>query len=438
MFFLAAGLCAAQGDVYFSVPPVDAPELAARGPYAVGVRTVRIVDPAQVDILKFDKVAGKAPVYDRPLTLEIWYPAVIPEGARERSDYDVAMPGASGTFHLAGKSLRDAPPVAGKQFPLVVVSHGYPGSRLFMSYLSENLASKGYVAAAIDHTDSVFGDVKGFQSTLLNRANDQLFTIRALNDMSRRPDNFLHGVVDATRVAIVGYSMGGYGVLASAGAGYSKNAAAEKAVPGGYLDGWTEGSAKYEARRPENLKAIVAIAPWGEQPPYNSWDAEGLAGIRIPSLFIAGDKDDVSDFEHGIRPAFEGAVHSERCMLVYENAHHNTGGNPAPPEAMASFTTLQFFDEPVWRKDRITAINQHFITAFLDLYLKGDESRRAYLHPAVERSNDGRWPVKQGQSTGAAFSDGASAAGRTVWKGFQRRWDLGLEMRCYAAAKAVQ
>lgn len=438
LLFLAAGLCAAQGDIYFSVPPVDAPELAARGPYAVGVRTLHIVNPAQVDILKFDKATGKAPVYDRPLTLEIWYPAVIPEGARERSDYDVAMPRGPGTFHLAGKSLRDAPPAAGKQFPLVVVSHGYPGSRLFMSYLGENLASKGYVAAAIDHTDSVFGDVKAFQSTLLNRSNDQLFTIRALDDLSRQPDNFLHGVVDATRAAIVGYSMGGYGVLASAGAAYSTKAAAAQAVPGGYFDELTEGNAKFEARRPASLKAIVAIAPWGAQPPYNSWDAAGLADIRIPSLFIAGDKDDVSDFGNGIRPAFEGAVNSERCLLVYENAHHNTGGNPAPPEAMANFTTLQFFDEPVWRKDRITAINQHFITAFLDLYLKGDESRRAYLHPAVEKSNDGQWPVRQGESTGAAFSDGAAAAGRTVWKGFQRRWDLGLEMRCYAAGQAAK
>ena len=401
------------------------------------VRTVRIVNPGQVDILKFDKASGKAPLYGRPLTLEIWYPAAIPEGKRERTDYDVAMPAGSGTFHLAGKSLRDAAPVSGKHFPLVVVSHGHPGSRLFMSFLSENLASKGYVTAAIDHTDSVFGEVKGFPSTLLNRANDQLFTIQALEELSRRPDDFLHGVLDAAHVAIVGNSMGGYGVLASAGAGYSKKAAAAQAVPGGYFDEWTEGSANFEARRPPNLKVIVAIAPWGAQPPYNSWDAAGLAGIRIPSLFIAGDKDDVSDFEHGIRPAFEGAVNSERCLLVFENAHHNTGGNPAPPEAMANFATLQFFDEPVWRKDRIAAIDQHFITAFLDLYLKGDESRRAYLHPAVEKSNDGRWPVKQGESTGAVYSDGAAAEGRTVWKGFQRRWDLGLEMRCYAAGRTA-
>src|SRR5271165_4429830 len=81
---------------YFSVPPVDSPELAARGPHAVGVRTVAIVHPGQVDILKFDAATGKAPTYDRPLILEIWYPATIPAGAREHTVYESVLPGRGG------------------------------------------------------------------------------------------------------------------------------------------------------------------------------------------------------------------------------------------------------------------------------------------------------------------------------------------------------
>ncbi len=183
----------------------------------------------------------------------------------------------------------------------------------------------------------------------------------------------------------------------------------------------------------DRIKAVVAIAPWGAQPPNNNWDAGGLAGIRIPTLFIAGDQDDVSGYEQGIKRAFDGAVHSERCLLVYENARHNVGGNPPPREALADFTTREFFEEPVWRKDRITAINQHFITAFLDLYLKGDESRRAYLRFAVEKSNDGKWPLLPGQSAGGKFSPGGQNEGFTYWKGFQRRWATGLQMHCAAA-----
>ena len=416
---LCCSLAPAQESaaVSFSVPPADAPELAPRGHWPVGVRTLDLVNPGQVDILHFDKATGKAPLYDRPLKIEIWYPAVIPAGQEERVVYESAMPGtpapdAPKTFRIPGKALRDAPPVSGERFPLVVVSHGYPGSRTFLTYLTENLASKGYVVAAIDHTDSVFGAQAPFTSTLLNRTADQWFTIDALQARSVLSGDFLNGLLDASRVAIVGYSMGGYGALATAGAGYSKQGGSARAIPGSYFDAWTAGNPKFEARKRDNLKAMVAIAPWGNQPPNSNWDAQGLAGIHIPSLFIVGDQDDVSGYEQGVRKAFEGAVNSDRRMLVYENARHNVGGNPPPPEALGNFTTRAFFDEPVWRKDRIAAINQHFITAFLDLYLKGDDTRHAYLDV----------PLK-------------STEGTTVWKGFQRRWALGMQMYHYPAGQ---
>jgi predicted dienelactone hydrolase len=415
LLMCACGFAQRNEATYFSVPPADAPELAARGPWGVGVRTVELVDPRQPDILHFDKGSGKAPLYDRPLTVEIWYPATIPPGQEERVVYESAMPGSPragvpDSFHIPGKALRDAPPVSGSAFPLVVVSHGYPGSRFFMTWITENLASKGYVVAAIDHTDSVFGQQRAFVSTLLNRAADQVFAIGALTERSQNPKDFLHGLVDASRVGVVGYSMGGYGALATAGAGYSRNGSSAREIPGGYFDQWLADSKEFQSRSREQIRAVVAIAPWGNQPPQNNWDAEGLAGIHIPSLFIAGDQDDVSGFEEGTLKAFKNALRSERYLLVFENARHNVGGNPPPPEALGNFSSRQFFDEPVWRKDRIASINQHFITAFLDLYLKGDASGREYL----------MIPVK-------------SPAGKDTWKGFQPRWALGLEWRHYGA-----
>jgi hypothetical protein len=78
--------------------------------------------------------------------------------------------------------------------------------------------------------------------------------------------------------------------------------------------------------------------------------------ILIPALFIAGDHDDVADHENGIKPAFDLATRADRCLLAYENARHNTGASPAPPEASRDFAILQAFDEPAWPKDRITSI----------------------------------------------------------------------------------
>jgi dienelactone hydrolase len=404
--------CCLNAQQPFSVPKSDAPQLAGQGSYAVGVKALDLVHKDQVDILKFDQATGKAPLYDRPLKVEVWYPATLAPGQTEQATYEGLV--GSTTYNTPGKAARDATPVKGQKFPLVVVSHGYPGSRFFLSYLTENLASKGYVVAAIDHTDSVVGAVRPFTSTLLNRSNDQLFVIDSLKKL-------LAGQVDEKKIAIVGYSMGGYGALISAGAPISASSALNNFVPGGYL-------AKYKALQPEGLKAVVAIAPWGEQPPFVAWDADSLAGIHLPTLFIVGDHDDVAGYENGPKRAMELAVNSDRCLLVYENARHNTGGNPPPAGMALDYKGEQSLDEPVWRKDRIAAINQHFITAFLDLYLKNDESKRAFLHVPMTHSNDGKWLVAPNTP-----DDGAFSKGNDFWPGFQRRWALGLEMTCLAS-----
>ena len=161
-----APLTARQSNRIDTVTPM-APDLAAYGPSAVGVRTVSTVDRGRVDVL--GTMAGGATARaDRPLTLEIWYPAALAAGQAAGGEYrtiarDPAMP-----VVLRGRAVRNAAPAAGGPYPLVVISHGYPGNRLLMSHLGENLASKGYVVASIDHTDSTYADAKAFASTLYN------------------------------------------------------------------------------------------------------------------------------------------------------------------------------------------------------------------------------------------------------------------------------
>jgi hypothetical protein len=62
-------------EFLYGDPLPDAPELAARGDYNVGVRTMNLIHKDQIDIL--NSKDGKDPIYDRPLTIEIWYPAVL-------------------------------------------------------------------------------------------------------------------------------------------------------------------------------------------------------------------------------------------------------------------------------------------------------------------------------------------------------------------------
>lgn len=399
----------AKPFVYGDLLP-DAPELAARGEYSVGVQTLDLVNVNQLNILNYGK--GGDSLYNRPLKVEVWYPAEAKSDALI-SYHEVMGQNGSPTrplipFTFLGRATRDAKPAyANGSFPLVIVSHGYTGSRYLMTYLTENLASKGYVVVAIDHTEATFRDAGGFQSTLLNRSLDDLFVLNEMARLGKQQDSFLNDLVDADNTALIGYSMGGYGAVNVAGAGYSPQAAQLfGAMAGGSkaLLKRSMGNPEFEASIDPRIKVIVAFAPWGMQ--RGVWNAEGLAGIKIPSLFIAGSKDDISGYEDGTKAIYEGAVNSERYLLTYIDARHNTAPNPAPAEAYAESLSIDEYlryNDSVWDMRRINNINQHFVTAFLGFYLKGNESFKGYLDV------DANPKAKE-------------------WPGFKPRTTVGLEM----------
>jgi predicted dienelactone hydrolase len=407
---LSPGLAAQE---YFGDMRPDAPELAARGPLQVGVRTQVAEHAGQLDILHAS-AAQPAPRYTRKLTLEVWYPARLAAGQAEHTVYtDVLGSGPNNparpntAFQFKGRAARDASPMAGQRYPLVIVSHGYPGSRLQMSYLTENLASKGYVVVAIDHPESTRADKAGFASTLLNRRLDDLFVLETVAAWSQPGSgHFLSGLVDVDRTALIGYSMGGYGALNTVGAGIS--AAAVAYAPGGQLAVNQQGNAQYEAARDARIKAVVAFAPWGGA--HKVWDEAGLAGVKVPLLFISGDQDDVAGYQDGVLRLFQGAVHADRYLLTYVGGRHNPAPNPPSPAAWSNFDDFMAYAEPVWDSRRINNINQHFVTAFLGIQLKG-EPLQAYLDlPPLA-------------------ADGTIKPDPGLWKGFPKRAALGLEWR---------
>ena len=396
------------GFVYGDALP-DAPELSPRGQYKVGVRTLDFVNKDQVDVLKSKN--GVEARYDRPLKVEVWYPATLPAGAPELVSYEEVMGTANDPkrplipFTFQGRATREAAPLAtAGAFPLIIVSHGYVGSRYLLTYLTENLASKGYIVASIDHTESTFRDAAPFPSTLLNRSKDILFVLNQMADSGKTGGkNFLSGLVNSDNTALIGYSMGGYGVLNVAGAGYSEQfAKAFGSLTGGSkaIEVRTTGNADYEKSLDSRIKAVVAFAPWGME--RGVWDTESLKGLKVPTFFVAGSQDDISGYEKGIKAIYTGAVNAERYLLTYINARHNVAPNPPPAEALQPglpFDEYYRYAEPSWDERRINNINQHFVTAFLGKYLKGDDTARYLDLP--ENSNEKTWTgFKARSSTG--------------------------------------
>ena len=404
-----------------SRPVVDSPELAALGTLAVGVRTITLVDHNADDVV--------APRADRRLTIDIWYPAHSVRGAKAvqyAGSLPAELPGPPVTFSVPGIAIRDARGIPA-HYPLVIVSHGRSNATAALSWLTENLASKGYVVAAIRHGDLPRTDAAEGPEFLLRRPLDIAFVTRSLQRSLAD-----EGLIDPKRTALIGYSMGGYGVLTDAGAALDPQGAPCKWVPGGLLLPYAAGGKLQDTIRVSNLRAVVAIAPWGGS--VGAWGKTGPAGVTAPLLLIAGDRDHTVDYPSGALAFFDAATNARRYLLTYHGAGHALGLGPVPPEMRSRVWDFSWFEDPVWRKDRIIGINLHMITAFLDRYVKGDESRAAYLDGLVPEAIAGSWQAPPGTAFDARSP---GTVGISLWKGFQRDYAEGLELLSHDAADAA-
>ena len=424
MLVPAAVMAAAGGAV---ANPIDtqlpsAPALSAYGALPVGVRQLELVNPDQIDILAIDPAADKPaemPRYDRPLTVEMWYPAA--EGATGSTELKAYLRDGTPAVTLTGRAMRDAAPAEPETaYPLVLISHGYPGNRFLLSHLAENLASKGYVVASIDHTDSTYRTQAAFGSTLVNRSLDQLFVLDEMAGKAAEGGEF-SGLYNADNTGLIGYSMGGYGAIITAGGGVTEASVGYSwGGPHGTLGIHQAGSDTHNALPDARIKTAVAFGPWGMNTGF--WDAEGLAGVQIPMLFIAGSQDDVSLYETGVRAIWENVSNVETALLTYTNGGHNSGAPmPAPAESYyfnedKGFDISEHYTDPVWNTARMNNIAQHFVTAWLDERLKGDEAAGEHLE-LVENSNDGVWSMNE---------DGTPKADHNYWKGFAKGTAKGL------------
>lgn len=219
----------------------------AIGPYAVGRTTFNVTDP---------KRAG------RTLPVDVWYPsepsAVV--GAT-KSRFDLLVTSAESPLAYA-----DTPVAPGTQFPLVIFSHGSGGIRFQSYFLTEFLASHGFIVAAPDHVgntalDELSGTTAPFAVTARNRPLDVSLVIdRMLERNASTGDAFRHSI-DPARIAVIGHSFGGFTALAMA-AGFGDIAPDPR------------------------VRAIVPIAPASQ--PFT--DAE-LSSITVPMLLLGGTSD---------------------------------------------------------------------------------------------------------------------------------------------------
>ncbi len=343
----------------FSSPRPDAPPLAARGTHKIGVKTLELTDAARA----------------RKLTLEVWYPAELDANQSEKTVYRAVI--GSTKFDLSGRAARAAKLLPGK-FPLVILSHGQPGSRYMMSYLTEHLASRGFVVTAIDHTGSTYDDLtqESYVSSIIDRPLDILFSIDAV---AAEITN-----ADSSHVALMGYSYGGYSSLNAAGLGLDKenleayakasnNEGPSFVLP--FFDELCKRRGKDVIKPDPRVKAVFVMAPYGI--PWLS--PVQFASLEIPLFVACGHQDDVALYERDAMRAFKLSGAKPKYLLTLEAALHNPFTNNPPEEARANFKDFERWFEPVWDQERLNDITKHFATAFLNQSLKQDANAAHYL-----------------------------------------------------------
>lgn len=144
---------------------------------------------------------------DRPLNAVVWYPAVA--GATETA--------WEAGFFDAGLNARDANMAPSpEKMPLILLSHGTGGSAAGLGWLGEALAAKGYIVAAVNHHGNTGAEPNpALQGTIVwwDRPQD----LSVLIDKLVADDRF-GSRIDASRIGVAGFSIGGYTALAAVGA----------------------------------------------------------------------------------------------------------------------------------------------------------------------------------------------------------------------------
>ncbi|OCW58648.1 dienelactone hydrolase [Hoeflea olei] len=169
----------------FSLAPATArPALAAEA----GTRTLAIPSAAR----------------GRDLAVTLWYPA--------QGDGETVAVGDNRVF--AGTSASEnAQPAAGRH-PLVVLSHGSGSTVQAMAWLAARLAQAGYIVAGPNHPGTTSGDSSPADTAKIWARVDDLSTVVS----ALLADPGWSGSIDADRIGVLGFSLGGATAMEMAGA----------------------------------------------------------------------------------------------------------------------------------------------------------------------------------------------------------------------------
>ncbi len=323
-----------------SGPPISSETPAdprGPGPYPVGVCTKTLFDPSR----------------NRSFDVEYWYPASLDEPGGKKNEYALDGPLGGVMPKIATPALRDAKPAGGAR-PTVMFSHGFGGIRFQSYFLTERLASHGFIVVAPDHPGnrlqdvSMLGDADAATQSAIDRPLDVIFAL----------DQLLYGnacadlSVDPSGIGVTGHSFGG----------------------------WT---ALEVAHRDPRIAAVFPMAPGFKK----GATADFVAEIGRPLILFGGSEDGTTPFDTDQQAPYELAE-KPKYLVEIDGAGHLDFSN------LCEVPLAQLFINDGCDPAKVdpTAVHAKVVsiaTAFAELYLAHDESFAKYLDEAAVLSLGG-------------------------------------------------
>lgn len=221
--------------------------------------------------------------------------------------------------------------------PLIVISHGLASDRMSFAYLAKHLASQGFAVVAVTHPGSDANQIGSFLSGApldyqalpedwVQRPLDLKYAIDAV--AAQAPANPTWKI-DTNQVGLFGQSMGGYTVLAAAGAVVNWPSIPEECQRIAQNQFSFNISLPLQCRivsaqppgvtvADPRVKAVIAVNPVSS----TLFGSSGFAEVRVPIMLVAGSKDIFAPpLEEQIRP-FTWLQQSPKFLTVMKPGTH--------------------------------------------------------------------------------------------------------------------
>jgi dienelactone hydrolase len=210
------------------------------------------------------------------------------------------VPGGSGQGFNGGTIFYPTDTSEGT-FGAVAIMPGFVSPQAVIQWLGPRLASQGFVVFTLDSVSAT--NFPTARASQLLAALDYLTTSSSVRSR-----------IDASRLAVMGHSMGG-------------------------------GASLWAAQNRPALQAAIPLAPWETD---TTWQ-----GIRVPTMIIGGQNDSIAPVASMAIPSYTSITAApEKAYLEVANGSHAVGVTESPVTAKYALSWLKRFVDDDTRYDQ--------------------------------------------------------------------------------------